>query len=145
MFHHFPGEPEVGANCLVRSTDFTYAYEANPQAAANPIFSKLLAVTQSGYKRKAGGGYIAKSLPPLEFTYSEAVIQDEVYEVDPTSLENLPYGLDGAHYQWVDLDGEGLSGILTEQADGWFYKRNLSPINLIRDNGKEHTEASFAP
>ena len=31
------------------------------------------------------------------------------------------------HYQWVDLDGEGLSGILTEQADGWFYKRNLSP------------------
>jgi hypothetical protein len=25
----------------------------------------------------------------------------------------------------VDLDGEGVSGILTEQADGWFYKPNL--------------------
>ena len=23
-------------------------------------------------------------------------------------------------YQWVDLDGEGISGILTEQAGAWF-------------------------
>lgn len=27
MFHHFPGEEGVGANCLVRSTDFTYSHE----------------------------------------------------------------------------------------------------------------------
>ncbi|KAB2832424.1 MAG: toxin, partial [Candidatus Brocadia sp.] len=53
--------------------------------------------------------------------------------------------LDGAKYQWIDLDGEGISGILTEQAEGWFYKRNLSPVNLVRDNGNEHTEANFAP
>ena len=26
--------------------------------------------------------------------------------------------------KWIDLDGEGLSGILTEQADAWFYKPN---------------------
>jgi len=25
----------------------------------------------------------------------------------------------------VDLDGEGLSGIFTEQADSWFYKPNF--------------------
>lgn len=25
MFHHFPYEPDVGANCMVRSTDFTYS------------------------------------------------------------------------------------------------------------------------
>ena len=35
--------------------------------------------------------------------------------------------LDGAHYRWADLDGEGSSGILTEQAGSWFYKANLSP------------------
>ena len=29
------------------------------------------------------------------------------------------------HYQWVDLDGEGVSGILTEQGNAWFYKPNL--------------------
>ena len=45
------------------------------------------------------------------------------------SLENLPMGVDGSRYQWVDLDGEGLSGILTEQAGGWFYKANLSADN----------------
>ena len=39
-------------------------------------------------------------------------------------MENLPYGVDGSHYRWVDLDGEGIAGILTEQAGTWFYKRN---------------------
>ena len=28
----------------------------------------------------------------------------------PESLMNVPYGLDGTNYRWVDLDGEGLSG-----------------------------------
>ena len=69
--------------------------------------------------------YIKKSLPPLEFDYSQAIIQEEIKDIDAESLENLPYGLDGANYQWVDLDGEGVSGILTEQADAWFYKTNL--------------------
>src|SRR5262249_46950501 len=40
------------------------------------------------------------------------------------------------NYQWIDLDSEGISGILTEQADGWFYKRNLgeahfAPIEVV--------------
>ena len=41
------------------------------------------------------------------------------------SLENLPCGVDGAEYRWVDLDSEGLTGVLTEQATAWRYKRNL--------------------
>ena len=65
MFHHFAGA-RLGANCLVRSTDFNYSYEENPQDARNPIFSFLLAVTQSGYKRQAAGGYLDKSLPPVD-------------------------------------------------------------------------------
>ena len=55
-------------------------------------------------------------------------MQDAVEEVDPESLENLPIGLDGSAYRWTDLHGEGIPGILTEQAGAWFYKRNLSPI-----------------
>jgi hypothetical protein len=46
----------------------------------------------------------------------------------PASLENLPIGLDGSSYRWTDLHGEGIPGILSEQAGAWFYKRNLSPI-----------------
>jgi RHS repeat-associated protein len=144
MFHHFPGEAEVGRDCLVRSTDFNYSYEENLKDIRNPIYSFLLSATQTGYKRNPGGGYIQKTLPPLEFTYSEANIDEKVRDVDPASLENLPQGLDGTRYQWVDLDGEGLSGILTEQGNGWFYKRNLSPINAVQDNGKRHVEARFA-
>ncbi|MGF1520057.1 MAG: SpvB/TcaC N-terminal domain-containing protein, partial [Nodosilinea sp.] len=126
MFHHFPEELAVGRHCLVRSTDFTYSNERNR------IYSFLNSVQQTGYKRREGGGYHTKSLPPLEFTYTTPQIGDTVQEVDPTSLENLSEGMDGARYQWVDLDGEGLSGILTEQGGGWFYKRNLSPINQIQ-------------
>lgn len=137
MFHHFENEAGVGKDCLVRSTDFEYANEKKL------IYSFLRAVTQTGYKRQNEGGYITKSLPPLEFTYSEPIIDERVWNVDPESLGNLPQGLDGTRYQWVDLDGEGLSGILTEQGNGWFYKRNLSPINPApAESGR--VEAKFA-
>jgi RHS repeat-associated protein len=145
MFHHFPDEAEVGQDCLVRSTNFTYSYELEQEDTRDRIYSFLLSVTQTGYKRNPAGGYFQKSLPPVEFTYSEANIDETVREVDPTSLENLPEGLDGIRYQWVDLDGEGLSGILTEQGGGWFYKRNFSPINVVQSDGETHIEARFAP
>ncbi len=130
MFHHFEGEAGVGQDCLVRATDFYYSYEQDGTDLRNPIYSRLLSATQTGYKRD-GGSYLKKSLPPLEFTYSEPNIDETVWEVDSESLQNLPQGLDGTRYQWVDLDGEGLSGILTEQGGSWFYKRNLSPMNAV--------------
>lgn len=130
MFHHFEGETGVEVNCLVRSTDFKYSYEENPKAATNPIFSFLFEVAQVGYQRDGNGGYLSRSLPPVRFEYSVPKI-GKMHEVDRESLENLPYGLDGAHYQWVDLDGEGLSGILIEQGGALFYKRNLSPLNNV--------------
>ncbi|MEO1396822.1 MAG: SpvB/TcaC N-terminal domain-containing protein [Cyanobacteria bacterium J06634_5] len=145
MFHHFPDEAAVGRDCLVRSTNFSYRYEEHPTDARNPVYSFLLSATQTGYQRDPEEGYFQKSLPPLEFTYSEPHIDERVWTVDPSSLENLPEGLDGARYQWVDLDGEGLSGILTEQGDRWFYKHNLSPINRVHTNGFEHIEAQFSP
>lgn len=133
VFHHFP--TELGApDCLVRSTEFTYDEK--------PILSFITGVTQCGYVRE-GARYLRKSLPPLEFEYSKAVIGQDIREVDPASVENLPYGADGSAYQWVDLDGEGLSGVLTEQGGGWFYKRNESA--LTRDTVTEEYSARFAP
>ncbi|MBD2026809.1 SpvB/TcaC N-terminal domain-containing protein [Leptolyngbya sp. FACHB-711] len=136
MFHHFEGEAEVGKDCLVRSTDFAYSRQQNPEETDQPVYSFMLSVTQSGYKWQ-GNGYFKRSLPPLEFEYTQPQVQNRVEEVDPTSLENLPIGLDGSTYQWIDLHAEGIPGILTEQATGWFYKRNISPI------GKHPVE--FAP
>ena len=94
----------------MRSTDFTYRYEQEPDDPRNPIYSFLQSAAQSGYKRQSDGSYLKKSLPPLEFEYTQPIVSDEIHDVDPESLENLPYGLDDGPYQWVDLDGEGLSG-----------------------------------
>lgn len=135
MFHHFKDELGID-DYLVRSTEFTYD--------ESPIASFITSVAQSGYKHQRDETYLRKSLPPLEFEYSKATIQEDVREIDPECLENLPNGLDGVQYQWVDLDGEGISGMLTEQAGGWFYKRNLSPIP-VKENGKEIFAAHFAP
>ena len=140
MFHHFADEASAGLNCLVRSTDFTYT-QPPPSDPTRPFYSFLLSVRQTGYAGNAPGA----SLPPLEFTYSEAVIDETIRDVDPASLENLPYGLDGTNYRWVDLDGEGLSGMLTEQAGSWFYKPNLSPAHLQAENGVVSTLAQFGP
>ncbi|MGD2089729.1 MAG: SpvB/TcaC N-terminal domain-containing protein [Candidatus Aminicenantes bacterium] len=136
MFHHFPDELGVD-DYLVRSTGFNYK--------EGPIASFITSVSQSGFKRQDDGTYLKKSLPPLEFQYSEVTIQDEIQEIDEESLENLPQGLDGAQYQWADIDGEGLSGILTEQGDAWFYKRNVSALPVIGEDGEPQVVARFAP
>jgi len=127
MFHHFPGEPDVGRDCLVRSTDLDYR--------ETPVASFVTGVTQNGYRR-AGDGYLKRSLPTLEFAYSEALIDETIRDVDADTLENLPVGVDGTGYRWVDLDSEGLTGVLTEQAGTWFYKSNrgegrLGPLQRV--------------
>jgi len=128
MFHHFADQPNIGVNCLVRSTDLLHS-SGQPADPSRPFYSYLLSVTQSGYVRNPAGGYISQSLPPLQFEYTEAAIDETVRDVDSESLKNLPYGIDGNKYRWIDLDGEGVSGILTEQGVGWFYKPNVSPAN----------------
>ena len=133
MFHEFP---ELGATpCLVRSTDFTHD--------AGPVATFLRAVRQTAYRRNpADLSYSSRSMPPAEFTYSEAQIDDSVQVVAGDALENLPYGADGSKYQWLDLDSEGSPGILTEQGEGWFYKRNVSNLPL---DAQGNVRAAFEP
>jgi RHS repeat-associated protein len=133
MFHHFPDEAG-GADCLVRSTEFEYRQKA--------IGSFITQVTQSGYVRHTDGRYLKKSMPALALDYTSSPLEDERYrsyqvkEVDPSSLESLPAGIDGDRYKWVDLDGEGISGVLTEQGSSWYYKPNagcgrFGPTELV--------------
>jgi len=137
MFHHFAGEDGVGADCLVRSTDFVHSNGGDSSGAGDGVYSFLLSVRQTGYRKSATGGYLAKSMPSVAFEYAQPVVQDRVEEVDPRSLEHLPIGVEGRMWQWTDLHGEGIPGILTEQATAWFYKRNLSPLN--------ESQVEFAP
>jgi RHS repeat-associated protein len=136
MFHHFPDE--LGTpDYLVRATEFDYR--------ETPIGSFITSIAHSGYRRQTDGTYLKKSLPSVDFDYSEATIQDEVREVDPENLANLPANVNGAGYQWLDLDGEGLQSVLAEQDDGWYYKRNLSPSTFAFVGGKPTASARFEP
>jgi hypothetical protein len=128
MFHHFPEELNGTVDYLVRSTDFAYR--------EGPVASFIAAITQAGYAQQPDGSYFRKAMPRLEFRYTEIQVDETIRELDPDSLENLPEGVDGARYQWVDLDGEGLTGVLRETADAWYYKRNLGngtfgPVELV--------------
>jgi RHS repeat-associated protein len=137
MFHHFE---ELGIQpCLVRSTDFIHT--------PNPIGTYLTSIKQTGYIRSpldqsyklidssTNAVLSPLSMPPLEFHYSTPQIDPSLHFVDSASVENLPEGVDGTRYRWIDLENDGLTGILTEQGGNWFYKRNTS--NLARDpNGR---------
>ena len=146
MFHHVPednspnsfNEPlHTGYDGLVRATDFTYSEDNNK------TYTFIKKVTQIGYKQ-SGTELLSRSLPPVEFEYSPVEVQDQVEEINPESLENLPIGVDGASYQWQDIHGEGIPGILTEQGNQWFYKNNLSPITETREDGNIHVDAKFS-
>jgi hypothetical protein len=142
MFNNFPSAQNIGTGCLVRSTDLTHVLTP-PADPSQPFFSYLLSATQTGYVRNTTGGYDSNSLPPLEFTYTQAIIDETVRDIDPGSLRNLPYGFDGSKYQWVDLDGEGVTGFLTEQDGSWYYKPNLTPANIQQVNGQRLTVPQF--
>ncbi len=151
MLHHIPDQPasperaaQPGYRGVVRSTEFTYNDELDPSLASKPVYSFLKQVVQAGWKQ-ADGSTTRRSLPLVGFEYTEPIAQEQVEEIDPASLENLPIGLDGASYHWTDLHGEGIPGILTEQAGTWFYKPNLSPIPEKLPDGLERTKAQFAP
>ncbi len=144
MFHHFPAVADVGANCLTGSTDIVYQHDLTPADPGNPIYAFVASIGASGYRR-SGTSYLARQWPALRFSYARAQISSEIEDVDPRSLDNLPEGLDGSRYQWVDLDGEGLSGILSEHPGGWRYKRNLSPLGEPPEPGNPSPAARFAP
>jgi len=60
----------------------------------------------------------------MELTYEKLNWNKKIRTVDVKNIANAPVGLTN-NYQWVDLYGEGISGILTEQGEDWYYKNNL--------------------
>jgi RHS repeat-associated protein len=145
FFNNFPGEPTAGPDCLVRSLDLVYSDQQAPADPRNPVYTFLVSVTQTGY-RYGDDGQTVRSMPPAEFEYSQPQIQPAVLSLDPASQANLPEGLDEGRFRWVDLDGEGLSGILADANGAWYYKRNVSAAHLVaRSDGTRSAQARFGP
>lgn len=126
MLHRFG---ELGPTpCLVRSTDFEYEH--------GPVVTYLKSVTQAGYVRQRDaanaftGRYERAHLPPLDLGYVKPEIHDELRVVDDESLEGIRGGLEAMSAQWVDLDGEGVPGVLVPGERAWLYKPNLGEGRL---------------
>lgn len=124
MFHHFE---ELGPEpCLVQSLDLSY------QPVGEVTY--LRALTARGYIREAAG-YQMQAAPPMEFSYQEVEWNREMRPLEASSYEHAPTGL-SENYHWIDLYGEGIAGIFTEEGNGWYYKSNegngqFSPGKLI--------------
>jgi len=145
FFNNFPGEASIGAYGLVRSLDLTYSDQLAPPDPQAPIYTFLTALAQTGYRTDAQGQH-SRSLPPLEFDYSQVKFDPAIRTADADSLRDLPEGVDGSRFRWLDLDGEGLSGIFYPTPDAWYYKRNLSAANIAEQPDKtELVTAKFGP
>jgi RHS repeat-associated protein len=125
MFHRFA---ELGNEpYLVSSLDLDYEPSSINESDQTEV-TYLRSITQTGYIRKPDNTYSEKSLPPMEFEYQRLDWSREIKSVSRENIVNAPVGLTN-NYQWVDLYGEGISGILTEQGEGWFYKSNLGDVD----------------
>ena len=109
-----------------------------------PNGTRLARVTQSGYRALGEHRYRERSLPALLMHYSASPLDDPaprawtVRELPQDSLDNLPAGIAGQGYQWTDLDGEGVAGVLSAQAGAWFYKPNrgggrFGPLQVVAE------------
>ena len=116
LYHYFEELPNGSA--LVKSLNFEY------NKSIEEGFSFLTSITSYGYIKQNNGTYTQKSLPPMIFDYQKHMWNKEVQSITTDDLVHAPTGIT-APYQFADLFNEGLSGILTEQANGWHYKHNL--------------------
>lgn len=120
MFHQF--DAELGtAPYLVKSTDISFD--------ENPVASRITSVKHVCYE----SGQSPAEYPPVNFKYSEANIDSKIHQHGVEDLQNLPIGVDGVNYRWTDLHGEGLTGILFEDRNAWYFKRNLGDENYYKD------------
>lgn len=116
MFHHFD---QLGGNpAAVGAITLNYVQD--------PAGTTLQQIGYTGYRTDIESGEITRrATPALSFAYSQASMGRHFDPIPETAAHNLPQGLSGMNYRWIDLYGEGLPGILTETDQAWYYKSNL--------------------
>jgi RHS repeat-associated protein len=128
MFHCLPQQELPRNPCLVKSLDLFYDDDLTLLRNGDevPGFSFLVKATQKGYIwDPTTQTYGSKSLPDMDFTYQQHIWNTQVQDVTPGNRAGVPAGVDQTSYRWVDLFSEGITGILTEQGNAWYYKSNL--------------------
>lgn len=132
MFHRFI---ELGNDpVLVRLTRFSYD--------ENPVASRLIMVEAAGCRATAGG-YKTQSMPPLEFGYTpfapengrfEPLLQEDDRPAPAVGL--TPW------FKFVDLQGQGLPGILFQAQSNVLY---LTPQGPTTSAGVDSEAIRYLP
>jgi RHS repeat-associated protein len=127
MFHHFEDELHRVDN-LVSALEL--AYKESPHA------SFLSGVTERGYAAMPeGNGYRSTAMPSFSFEYSTVPSREEL-EIQSADTSELYFLPSSQKYSgdWVDLDGEGMPGLLARLPDGGvFYQRNKNALRHEND------------
>lgn len=120
LFHHIDDEGQwLNEPLAVKST----SWHIDP----SPVATQINKIEHLFYDPD---GVSIHKMPPVELCYTASQPDPIVRSLPPESLENLPIGIDGQSYRWVDLYGEGISGILHESEGAWHYKSNLGDGEL---------------
>ena len=105
-----------GDALAVRAWEFTYDEDQR--------LSKLIGASQLGFRTESSL-VEALRVPASTFEYIPAAVASSVSALTRADIDDMPRGVDSRRFQWQDLDGEGLVGILTESGGAWWYRRNL--------------------
>jgi RHS repeat-associated protein len=122
MFHQIPEELGAPAR-LVKALQLGY----DP----SPTVTYLTSARLTGYEWDATGAVTTAQTPALNLDYTRASpLSMEVQNLDPASLGQIRGNFGQGGYRFVDLDGEGIPGLLTPAASAagassLYYKRNL--------------------
>ncbi|KAI5460964.1 65kDa B protein-domain-containing protein [Mariannaea sp. PMI_226] len=122
MFHHFSNQTKQAEN-LVYSSNIDY--DESPQRT---VLRTLLMSGHSRDKDGPGGAarYRSESIPPWSFEYSSVPEPSQLsaLEANVVNLLELPTS-ESKVSEWLDLEGEGMPGLLTTIHDGTlYYQRN---------------------
>lgn len=126
-FHHFP-ELEGGAATLVGATELTFDED--------PAGTVLDSITYRGHRTEADGTRRHRAVPSLGFVYTQPST-DTAFTASELA-DNMPVGLDGASYSWMDVHNEGLPGVLSRHEDSWYFKESLGggrfgPMSVLHE------------
>ncbi|WP_460131350.1 SpvB/TcaC N-terminal domain-containing protein [Pseudomonas sp. S1_E04] len=110
MFHYFPDEPSLGPDPVLvrrlllehRQTSLGFSLLSAAREQAFDPLGRLL------------------DRPPMEFSYNAFELKPEPRNYQP--FDRMPGLNDGRRYQFVDLYGEGLPGILYRDDKAWYYR-----------------------
>jgi len=153
VFHRLPSVESSGTQPAIPAKfecvrEHRFGYRAD--LATDDMGIRFLeSVEVLGLGRDAAGKVYREpdsALPPVRFEYTRA--REPVLRATAGVTGPLPRGADSAWARWVDLNGEGLPGLLWEGAAAWHYRANLSgnlTSGLARDRETEVAHVVLAP